>query len=551
MNWLGRAPKDPSAAAVEFVTKLSADRKGLDAFTARMRAAPPDEQGLLIAAARARFGEDPFAAWEASAFVSELTLDRKGLDGFQARMAASTPEQQALLVSMAKRCFGDQPLEWWRAVAQARGDRTKVTIAAPPPHGGANKAALLAVGALMGNLNAGALAASVASVSVNDKIHVPTVCNICGVYEGTKSVTVSTTATTSELGKALGGPVMGDIKADLNVPICAVCDKFPTHRKQLVPTLSYLKVQGAWAVVLMVANDVVAERYAILNHAEVSGSTSLAFASWKGHQDTITELLAAGTPVDITDKTGSTPLMLAAAGGHRDTTLALLAAGANVNATNNVGNTALILAATKGHLDTVAALLAARADVTARDENGTTALMIAAMNGHREIVAALLSAKPEVNAYNNGGNTALILAALNGHRDTVAALLAARADTTARNKVGRSAADLAAERGHTDVVNQLTGLATLGPLGMSQAPTTANQARQPSPQTTNQAPQVTPAWLATTNPAAGWFPDPCTRHELRYFDGRVWTQHVSDAGQASVDTRPIFAAEETTAGLSQ
>jgi len=98
MNWLGRAPKDPSAAAVEFVTKLSADRKGLDAFTARMRAAPPDEQGLLIAAARARFGEDPFAAWEASAFVSELTLDRKGLDGFQARMAASTPEQQALLV---------------------------------------------------------------------------------------------------------------------------------------------------------------------------------------------------------------------------------------------------------------------------------------------------------------------------------------------------------------------------------------------------------------------------------------------------------------------
>jgi len=360
-------------------------------------------------------------------------------------------------------------------------------------------------------------------------------------------VTVSTTATTSELGKALGGPVMGEIKADLNVPICAVCDKFPTHRKQLVPTLDYLKVQGAWAVVLMVANDVVAERYAILNHAEVSGSTPLAFASWKGHQDTITALLAAGTPVDITDKSGSTPLMLAAAGGHRDTTLALLAAGANVNATNNVGNTALILAATKGHLDTLAALLAARADVTARDENGTTALMIAAMNGHREIVAALLSAKAEVHAYNNGGNTALILAALNGHRDTVAALLAARADTTARNKVGRSAADLAAERGHTDVVNQLTGLATLGPLGMSQAPTTANQARQPSPQTTNQAPQVTPAWQATTNPAAGWYPDPCTRHEFRYFDGNAWTQHVSDAGQASVDTGPIVAAEETTA----
>ncbi len=508
MNWLGGAPKDPSAAAVAFVTKLSADRKGLDVFTARMRIATPDEQGLLIAAAQARFGEDPFAAWEATAFVSELTLDRRGLDGFQARMAASTPEQQAVLVRAAKLWFGDQPLEWWQAVSQALGDRTKVVIAAPAPGGSGHKAARLAAGALLGNLNAGALAASAASVSVNDKIHVPTVCNICGVYEGTKSVTVSTTTTTSELGKALGGSVMGDIRAELDVPICVVCDKFPTQHKQLAPTLSYQKVQGAWAVVLMVGNDVVAERYAILNDAEVSGSTPLAFASWKGHQGTIAALLAAGTPVDVTDKTGSTPLMLAAAGGHRDSALALLAAGANVNAANHVGNTALILAATKGHLDTLAALLAARADVNARDENGTTALMIAAMHGHREIVAALLTARAEVNAYNSGGNTALILAAMNGHADTVAALLAAGADSTARNKAGKSAVDLAAERGHTDVGNEFTGLATVGPLGMSTAPTTDDAARQPSPQ--------------TTSPAAGWYPDPTDSRALCWWDGTAW-----------------------------
>ena len=31
---------------------------------------------------------------------------------------------------------------------------------------------------------------------------------------------------------------------------------------------------------------------------------------------------------------------------------------------------------------------------------------------------------------------------------------------------------------------------------------------------------------------AGWHPDPYGTHELRYFDGTEWTEHVSDQGQA-------------------
>lgn len=34
---------------------------------------------------------------------------------------------------------------------------------------------------------------------------------------------------------------------------------------------------------------------------------------------------------------------------------------------------------------------------------------------------------------------------------------------------------------------------------------------------------------------AGWHPDPATRHEMRYWDGRQWTEHVSDQGAVSVD----------------
>ena len=38
----------------------------------------------------------------------------------------------------------------------------------------------------------------------------------------------------------------------------------------------------------------------------------------------------------------------------------------------------------------------------------------------------------------------------------------------------------------------------------------------------------------STSPAA-WHPDPLGRHEFRYWDGKVWTQHVANGGQASVD----------------
>jgi hypothetical protein len=34
---------------------------------------------------------------------------------------------------------------------------------------------------------------------------------------------------------------------------------------------------------------------------------------------------------------------------------------------------------------------------------------------------------------------------------------------------------------------------------------------------------------------AGWFPDPGAAHELRYWDGARWTEHVSDSGTQAVD----------------
>jgi uncharacterized protein DUF2510 len=36
-----------------------------------------------------------------------------------------------------------------------------------------------------------------------------------------------------------------------------------------------------------------------------------------------------------------------------------------------------------------------------------------------------------------------------------------------------------------------------------------------------------------------WHPDPFRRHELRFHDGSLWTEHVSDRGVPSIDTVPV------------
>jgi hypothetical protein len=42
--------------------------------------------------------------------------------------------------------------------------------------------------------------------------------------------------------------------------------------------------------------------------------------------------------------------------------------------------------------------------------------------------------------------------------------------------------------------------------------------------------------MSNVNPAgAGWAPDPSGRHQLRYWDGATWTDHVSDGGVAGTD----------------
>lgn len=259
----------PTRGAVKFVAKLALDRMGLDAFTAKMRASTPEEQAQLILAAKTRFGEDVFELWEASAFVYGLALNQVGLHEFRAAVAAASPPQQSLLARAVKQRFGDNPLEWWESIANNPGKHHAVSVAAPAPGGLGAKATSVTLGALTGNLNAGAMDAMGVSVVVNDKIKVPAVCHICGLYEGSKSLSVTSTVESSGVGSLLGGPVLGQTKAAFHVPVCPVCSTALDVVKPLLPSFRYLKQKDGWRVVVDVVNAAVAERYAAANQAEV------------------------------------------------------------------------------------------------------------------------------------------------------------------------------------------------------------------------------------------------------------------------------------------
>lgn len=51
--------------------------------------------------------------------------------------------------------------------------------------------------------------------------------------------------------------------------------------------------------------------------------------------------------------------------------------------------------------------------------------------------------------------------------------------------------------------------------------------------------------MSDSSPAAGWYPDPTHSHDLRYWDGESWSEHVSTGGTQSVDATSTPVAPAT------
>jgi uncharacterized protein YxjI len=53
-----------------------------------------------------------------------------------------------------------------------------------------------------------------------------------------------------------------------------------------------------------------------------------------------------------------------------------------------------------------------------------------------------------------------------------------------------------------------------------------------------------------SNTPANWHPDPMSRHQLRYWDGKAWTDHVSDNGVQSTDALKARGLDRLDAALT-
>lgn len=79
-----------------------------------------------------------------------------------------------------------------------------------------------------------------------------------------------------------------------------------------------------------------------------------------------------------------------------------------------------------------------------------------------------------------------------------------------------------------------TGAASIAAAADDEVATTAAAEPAAAAAATTQQVQQTQAAAASAAPA-GWYADPSSRYELRYWDGTQWTEHVSRGGQQFTD----------------
>jgi ankyrin repeat protein len=184
------------------------------------------------------------------------------------------------------------------------------------------------------------------------------------------------------------------------------------------------------------------------NVATVDGHTALhyACASEQGEpRDVVRALLDANPalsgPIDINalDKNNRTALHVCALRGHNESVSLLLARGADGTLVDESGVTAFYSAFPLRHSYVIKSFLEAGAPgINVGNANGETVLQWAAMYGFPQLTERLLNHSADVNQADNKGMSALHWAAAAGHDDVLRVLFERGADALAVDKHGRS-----------------------------------------------------------------------------------------------------------------
>lgn len=142
----------------------------------------------------------------------------------------------------------------------------------------------------------------------------------------------------------------------------------------------------------------------------------------------------------------------AASKGHRESVTSQLDAGTDIHASITHGQTRLHLAAMTDNVAIVHMIIDGGADINVADPgNGIRPLHISATKGCVDVCEFLLKHGADMDAQTAEGDTALHLAAANKHLDVVSLLLGFHADPILKNNAGLTAEQTATTRGYTSI----------------------------------------------------------------------------------------------------
>ena len=186
-----------------------------------------------------------------------------------------------------------------------------------------------------------------------------------------------------------------------------------------------------------------------------NGYTALFWATQCGHVECIDELVRLGADVNFQNKSGSTALIVASDYGKVECIYELIRLGADVNLQNKDGYTALMVVSKTGNVECIEQLIKAGADVNLRNEYGYTALMFALEAGKVDCVRELIKLGSDINLQSNKGDTALILASRSGNLDCIQEVIRLGLDINHQNENGITALMLVSSKGQLECIQEL------------------------------------------------------------------------------------------------
>ena len=221
---------------------------------------------------------------------------------------------------------------------------------------------------------------------------------------------------------------------------------------------------GSWTPLFAAAHqghkDVVQllfDRGAELNHADIKGLTPLHCAASNGKIDTARLLMDLGAQPQLTKIANNCFISMISYGfAHYAIIRVLLQAGADPNMTGLNGKFQLLVAASNGSKKLVQLLLQGGAKPNMGDLYGGTPLHWAARFGHKYVVKQLIDGGAELNSTNIWGATPLYRAVQGGKKEVVKLLVDNGADQNIADDEGKTPLTLAREKDDLNIVNVLT-----------------------------------------------------------------------------------------------